>query len=116
MVEGWRAVYLYVTGIANWSSILMATLSDEITGMPFAQVNDRSIINFMQKHGTNVPNKIRSSNNDLLFDIDPDTQLSHTSAKDQFMYYDSNQFISSFGSTTETISMVHANIRFKIQD
>ena len=40
-----------------------------------------------------------------------DTQLSHISAKDQCMYYDSNQCISSFGSTTETISMVHVNIR-----
>ena len=31
----------------------------------------------------NVLNKIMSSNNDFLFDIDADTQLSHTSAKDQ---------------------------------
>ena len=89
----------------------MATLSDKITGMPFAHVNDISMVNFMQKHGTNVPNKIMSSNNDFLFDIDPDTQLSHTSAKDQCMYYDSNQFKSRFVSTTETISMVHVNIR-----
>ena len=88
----------------------MATLSDKITGMPFAHVNDISMVNFMQKHGTNVPNKIMSSNNDFLFDIDPDTQLSHTSAKDQCMYY-SNQFKSRFVSTTETISMVHVNIR-----
>ena len=46
-----------------------------------------------------------------MFDIDPDTQLSHTSAKNQSMYYDSNQFKSRFVSTTETISMVHVNIR-----
>ena len=52
----------------------MATLSDKITEMPFAQVNDISMVNFMQKHGANVPNKIMSSNNDFLFDIDPDTQ------------------------------------------
>ena len=91
--------------------ILMATLSDKIPGMPFAHVNDISMVNFMQKHGTNVPNKIMSSNNGFLFDIDPDTQLSHTSAKDQCMYYDSNQFKSRFVSTTETISMVHVNIR-----
>ena len=89
----------------------MATLSDKITGMPFAQVNDISMVNFMQKHGANVPNKIMSSNNDFLFDIDPDTQLSHTSAKDQCMYYDSSQFKSRFISTTETLSMVHVNIR-----
>ena len=56
----------------------MATLSDKTTGMPFAHVNDISMVNFMQKHGTNVPNKIMSSNNDFLLDIDPDTQLSHT--------------------------------------
>ena len=89
----------------------MATLSDKITGMPFAQVNDRSMVNFMQKPGTNVLNKIMSSNNDFLFDIDPDTQLSHTSAKDQCMYYDSSQFKSRFLSSQETISMVHVNIR-----
>ena len=65
----------------------------------------------MQKHCTNVPNKIRSSDNDFLFDIDPDTQLSHTSAKDQCMYYDSGRFISSFGSTAETTFMLHVNIR-----
>ena len=56
--------------------------------MPFAHVNDISVVNFMQKHGTNVPNKIMSSNNDFLFNIDPDTQLAHNSAKDQCMYYD----------------------------
>ena len=89
----------------------MATLSDKITGMPFAHVNDISMVNFMQKHGTNVPNKIMSSNNDFLFDIDSDTQLSHTSVKDQCMYYDSNQFKIQFVSTSETISMVHVNIR-----
>ena len=91
--------------------MLTGTLSDKITGMPFAHVNDISMVNFMQKHSTNVPNKIMSSNNDFLFDIDPDIQLSHTSAKDQCMYYDSNQFKSRFVSTTETISMVHVNIR-----
>ena len=69
------------------------------------------MVNFMRKHGTNVPKKIMPSNNDFLFDIDPDTQLSHTSAKDQCMYYDSNQFKSRFVSTTETISIVHVNIR-----
>ena len=58
----------------------MATLGDKITGMPFAQVNDISMVNLMQKHGANVSNKIMSSNNDFLFDIDPDAQLSHTSA------------------------------------
>ena len=85
----------------------MATLSDKITGMPFAQVNDISMVNFMQKYGAKVSNKIMSSNNDFLFDIDPDTQLSHTSAKDQCMYYDSSQIKSRFISTTETLSMVH---------
>ena len=89
----------------------MATLSDKITGMPFAQVNDISMAYCMQKHGTNVSNKIMSSNNDFLFDIDPDTQLSHTSAKDQCMYYDSDEFKSRFISTTETLSMVNVNIR-----
>ena len=97
--------------IANWCSILIATLNDKITGMPCAQVNDRSMVNFMQKHGTAVSNKIMSSNNDCSFNIDPDTQLSHTSAKDQCMYYNSNRFISRFGSTTESIFMVHVNIR-----
>ena len=74
----------------------MTTFSIKITGMPFAQVNDISIVNFMQKHGANVPNKIMSSNNDFLFNIDPDTQLSHTSAKNQCLYYDSSRFKSRF--------------------
>ena len=43
-----------------------------------AYLNDISMVNFMQKHGTNVSNTVMSSNNDFLFDIDPDTQLAVT--------------------------------------
>ena len=56
----------------------MVTLSDKITGMPFVQVNDRSMVNFMQKPGTNVPNKIMSSNNFSFYLISIQTHSCHT--------------------------------------
>ena len=90
----------------------MASISENMRELPYGHVNDGTLVNVINNQS--IDRKVNSitisSNNFFFANTDPDVQLSHYCAHQQWKYYDSKLFHSIFSGTYH-ISMIHTHIR-----